>query len=74
MNSQRFLELALNHKLTTYSSRSSLQTRIAATVNIFIVRADEKLTVFVELESVIRGSCGFSSTRIRRTSLVYSLS
>jgi hypothetical protein len=40
----------------------------------FVVRADEKLTAFVELESAIRRGCGFSLARIRRTSLVYSLS
>jgi len=33
---------------------SSWLTRIAATSRRFIVRADEKLTDFVELESVIR--------------------
>jgi hypothetical protein len=37
------------------SERSGLQTRIATTGSVFVVRADEKLTAFLELESVIRG-------------------
>jgi len=37
--------------------RSGLLTRIVATVKRFIVRADEKLTAFVELESAVR-DCG----------------
>jgi hypothetical protein len=37
--------------------QSGLQTHIAATEKRFVVRADEKLTAFLELESVIRG-CG----------------
>jgi hypothetical protein len=34
--------------------RSGLQPRIAATEKRFVVRADEELTAFVELESAIR--------------------
>jgi hypothetical protein len=36
--------------------RSGLLTRIAATAKRFVVRANEKLTAFTELESAIRGS------------------
>ena len=36
--------------------RSGLQTHIAATEKRFVVRADEKLTAFVELEAAIRSS------------------
>jgi len=35
--------------------RSSLLTRIAATESVFVVRADEKLTAFVEVQWAIRG-------------------
>jgi hypothetical protein len=35
--------------------RSGLQTRIATMESVFVVRADEKLTAFLELESAIRG-------------------
>jgi hypothetical protein len=35
--------------------RSALQMRIATTEKRFIVRADEKLSAFVELESAILG-------------------
>jgi len=31
-----------------------LQTRVAATESVFVVRADEKLTAFLELEAAIR--------------------
>jgi hypothetical protein len=34
--------------------RSGLQTRIAATESVSLCGADEKLTAFLELESVIR--------------------
>jgi len=37
--------------------RSGLQTHIAATESVSVVRADEKLTAFVELESAIC-ACG----------------
>jgi hypothetical protein len=39
--------------------QSGLQTRIAAAEKRFVVRAEEKLTTFVELESVIRACGGF---------------
>jgi hypothetical protein len=35
--------------------RSGLRTHIAAMEKRFVVRADENLTAFVELESAIRG-------------------
>jgi hypothetical protein len=35
--------------------RSGLQTRNATTEKRFVVREDEKLTAFLELESAIRG-------------------
>jgi hypothetical protein len=35
-------------------------TRIATTEKRFVVRADEKLTAFLELESAIRGSAELS--------------
>jgi hypothetical protein len=36
--------------------RSGLQTRIAATESGFVVRADEMLTAFLELEAAIRAA------------------
>jgi hypothetical protein len=37
--------------------QSGLQTRTATTGSVFVVRADEKLSAFLELESAIR-ACG----------------
>jgi hypothetical protein len=42
-------------RLIPTGERSSLPTRIAATESVSFVRADEKLTAFMEVESAIRG-------------------
>jgi hypothetical protein len=39
-------------------ARFGLLTPIATTESVFVVRADEKLTAFVELERAIRSSNG----------------
>jgi hypothetical protein len=49
--------MAVSQRLIPTGERSSVQTRIAATEGKrFVVRADEKLTAFVELESTIRAA------------------
>jgi hypothetical protein len=47
----------MSQLLIPRGERSGLQTRIGGDGKRFIVRAEEKLTAFVELESVIR-ACG----------------
>jgi hypothetical protein len=52
------LELGLRlQRLIQTGERSGLQTHIATTVKRFVVRADEKLTAFLQLESASR-VCG----------------
>jgi len=41
--------------IDSMGERSGLRTHIAAMEKRFVVRADENLTAFVELESAIRG-------------------
>jgi hypothetical protein len=48
----------MSQRLILAGENLRLLTRIAATNQRFIVRADEKLTALIELESAIRG-CGF---------------
>jgi len=52
-------------EIASTGERSSLLTHIAATVSASLLRADEKLTAFVELESAI-WSCA-SGVRVNRT-------
>jgi hypothetical protein len=47
---------AVSQRLIPAGERSGLQTRNAATESVSLLRADEKVTAFVELESAIRAS------------------
>jgi len=53
--------LAAFQRLIPTGEQSGLQTHIATTEKRFVVRADEKLTAFMQLESAIR-SCGTQRT------------
>ena len=44
----------MSQRLIRTGGRCGLQTRMAATASVTFLRADEKLTAFLELESAIR--------------------
>jgi hypothetical protein len=50
--------------MATWLPLPLLQTHTVATEKRFVVRADEKLSAFLELESAIRGSAVLQSRKI----------
>ncbi len=51
-------------RLIPTRERSGLQTRLRSHEKMFVVRADEWLTAFLELESATRALCGPLAARL----------
>jgi len=60
----------MSRPLIPKGKRSELLTRIAATESRFVVRAEEILTAFLELESATRPASRITASRERLRTLV----